>query len=130
MGEHGTTFGTFLTRCFGLGYYILVVQTAHRQIGAFLSDAPVVRPGYYGRLSTFIFDCRQFAPYKATAANDKIMAVTTTDISIGGPEPAILLMDEFKTLISHHCETFDSPPFTLNAGGDPIYAVEAFRLVM
>jgi hypothetical protein len=131
MNEHGTMLATLLAKCGRPGYYVLVVKTANVRVGAFLSDAPVVGKGtYYGRPSTFVFDCENLQTYPAAHTNTFFISVSTEEIIIGGPRPALFVMDEFKTLLSHPCDTFGSPSLTPEPSGDAIHALEVFRLVL
>jgi hypothetical protein len=131
IAEHGTMLATMLAKCSTPGYYILIVKTEDGQVGAFLSDAPAVGKGiYYGRPSTFVFDCGSGDVYRSAQTNTMYMAVSTTEIMVGGPRPALFIMDEFKTLVSHPCDTFASPALVGEPSGDPIHALEVFRLVI
>jgi hypothetical protein len=130
--EHGTTFLALLGNDRPPGYYILMIQTSSRLVGAFLSDPLTPKRGrYYGRPSTFLFDGTPFVPYRATGDNAMFMSVVETDLMIGGPRPAIFLMDGFSVLMSHPSDTFGSPSLVVNCdGGDPIIDLELFQLFL
>lgn len=130
MTELGTSFEKFIECAKMPGYYVLVVQTSKRRVGAFLSDAlGGRRKGYFGRESTFVFDAdRKIIYQKVPAPNRLFISVAAEDLIIGGPEPAIYLNNQFKRLQSDVCETFGSPAFVSNNLGDEIYEIELYKL--
>jgi hypothetical protein len=68
--------------------------------------------------------------YRLRAPPNKLfISVSTEDLIIGGPDPAIELADEFKRMASKPCETFGSPSFAFDEAGDGILEVELYRLV-
>ena len=130
MTELGTSFKTFLDSAKVPGYYILLIQTSKRRVGAVLSDAfGTPRRGYFGRESTCVFDADRKVVYQRKPnPNGLFISVSDEDLIIGGPEPAIYLSNQFKRLQSDTCETFGSPPFASHTVGDEIYEVELYRL--
>jgi hypothetical protein len=131
MSENGTSFQGMLHAAAVPGYYVLIVQTVHRRVGAFLSES--LQPGhrgFYGRPSTFVFELDTLKCHRAkTPPNVLFISVSSADLIIGGPDPAIELADEFKRMASKPCETFGSPSFAIDEAGDEILEVELYRLV-
>ena len=130
MTELGTCFSTLQERGKAPGYYILMIQTSTRRVGAVLSDSiGTAKRGYFGRGSTFVFNASEPAVYHRTPApNQLFISVSKEDLIIGGPEPAIYLCDQFQRLQSQECETFGSPPLAESKFGDDIYEIELYRL--
>lgn len=93
---------------------MIVIVTPIKTIGAVLSDAPSLqyRGRYYGSAMTCVFDINEGKVYKGTLKNDYFISVSNTSFCVGGGDGiAIYLNNNFETVLSAPCETFNSPPF-------------------
>ena len=132
MTQDGTCLSTLTNRSTTPGHYIMLIQTNHKTVGVFISNAIGLRkPGYFGRSSMFVFDATGHAIYRQNPPpNSLFISVSREDIIVGGPRPALYLSDQFKTLQSSACETFGSPSLVVSHDGDDVYEIELYRMTM
>ncbi|OHS93669.1 TLD family protein [Tritrichomonas foetus] len=128
--HHGTTFSSFLSSAPKHDPSILLVKTTNGLFGALISDPLIVSPRkYYGRSFSFVFDANSKMIYRPESlVNSLFVHLDHQSLMIGGPRPAIFLEDGFKKMMGEACETFDSPSFVKNSGGDLIYDVQLYTL--
>jgi hypothetical protein len=97
--------------------------------GAVLSDAPVRRKGWFGSAATFVFSGEEIYR-RAENGNDFYIAVTRSDVTIGGPAAAIFITDGMQRVISEPCATFGSPAFVSGTAGAPVIDLELYCLIV
>ncbi|OHS97084.1 hypothetical protein TRFO_09636 [Tritrichomonas foetus] len=132
---NGNSFNELFNACKDETPYILVIQTARGVFGALLSDPPRPdkSPGdgkFYGKPVCFVFNGQTQEVYmKPHPPNQLFMCADDHALIVGGPEPAIALRQGMKTMESHACETYGSPAFAEEPGGDQVIEVELYTLV-
>jgi hypothetical protein len=112
MSVHGTLMATLLEKSMSRQPHILIVQTNSKKLGVVLSDPLAMhsaRSLHYGSSITFVFDERSVYR-KLPPPNSMFISTSIDGIIIGGPKPAIHLLDGFEMVFSEECETFGSPP--------------------
>jgi hypothetical protein len=131
MSVHGTLLASLTEKAIPRQPHIVIVQTESKKIGVFLSDPPALhssRQLHYGSPATFVFD--EEAVYrKLPPPNSMFMSVSRDGIIVGGPKPALHLMDGFEMAFSEECETFGSPQLLMD-GRERILDVEMYGLRM
>ena len=136
MSRDGTAFRSFIASAIAPVPHFLIIKTKlGHVIGALLSDPP--NPSlrkhslerYFGNPTMFVFKADQTAVcYKLSVPpNNSFISIDRGMIMIGGPEPAILILESFSTVISKPCETFGSPSLLENPEGEEILDVEMYQ---
>ncbi|OHT14024.1 TLD family protein [Tritrichomonas foetus] len=120
LSEDGTSFKSMIASAPSYTPIILLIKTTNGTFGAFLSDPPAKRDKngrYFGRSSTFVFSLNPAIIYKKqNNFNNLFISIDENEMMVGGPKPAIYLMEGLQTMQSGDCETFESPSFCAPKG--------------
>lgn len=136
MTKDGTTFQAMFEATKQMTSHVMLIKTTGGMFGAVISD-PLhtnrvsIEGTYYGRSSTFVFNCDTQESYKhINPPNQLFISVSREVIMIGGPRPAIYIPKDMSKMLSDSCDTFGSPPFTKSIAGDTILDIEIYQLTI